>query len=221
MGRVAGVSAAETRARLIKAAAEVFAERGYEGTRVADIATAAGVSNGALYAHFESKAELLAEAARSFGAHQLTALFLADPDRSLLDLLVSLGAGLPGRDPRHGALVVEALVAARRDADVARLMRRHLRTRADWLVDLVTAAEADGTVDPELSPEAIARFCLVVVLGSALIESAGLPRADGGWQALIARLAQSLAPPDLPVDTPALRSALHSALQSTLEGATS
>jgi hypothetical protein len=48
MGRIAGVTAAETRERLLRAAADVFAERGYDGTRVADIAAAAGVSNGAL-----------------------------------------------------------------------------------------------------------------------------------------------------------------------------
>jgi len=50
MGRIAGVTATETRERLLRAAAEVFAERGYDGTRVADIAAAAGVSNGAMYA---------------------------------------------------------------------------------------------------------------------------------------------------------------------------
>ncbi len=54
----------ETRQRLLAAAAAVFAERGYDGTRVADIASAAGVSNGALYAHFGSKAELLVAALR-------------------------------------------------------------------------------------------------------------------------------------------------------------
>jgi hypothetical protein len=36
MGRIAGVTAAETRERLLRAAADVFAERGYDGTRVAD-----------------------------------------------------------------------------------------------------------------------------------------------------------------------------------------
>jgi AcrR family transcriptional regulator len=55
MGRIAGVTSAETRARLLRAAADVFAARGYDGTRVADIAAAAGVSNSALYAHFGSR----------------------------------------------------------------------------------------------------------------------------------------------------------------------
>src|SRR5260370_41203764 len=46
MGRISGVTAGQTRERLLCAAADVFARRGYDGTRVADIAAAAGVSNG-------------------------------------------------------------------------------------------------------------------------------------------------------------------------------
>lgn len=60
MGRIAGVTADETRARLLRAAADVFARRGYDGTRGAGIAAAADVSSGAPYAHFGSKAEPLA-----------------------------------------------------------------------------------------------------------------------------------------------------------------
>ena len=36
MGRTVGANAAETRRRLVRAAADVFAARGYDGTRVAD-----------------------------------------------------------------------------------------------------------------------------------------------------------------------------------------
>src|SRR6266496_1457488 len=71
MGRIAGVTAAETRERLLRAAADMFAERGYDGTRVADIAAAAGLSNGAMYAHFASKAELLVGALRAHGRRLL------------------------------------------------------------------------------------------------------------------------------------------------------
>src|SRR5258707_15089139 len=87
MGRIAGVTAAETRERLLRAAADVFAERGYDGTRVADIAVAAGVSNGAMYAHFASKADLMVDALRTHGPRQLSDLLAADPDRSGTDLL--------------------------------------------------------------------------------------------------------------------------------------
>src|SRR5947209_2855843 len=44
MGRTAGATAAGTRERLLRCAADVFAARGYEGTRVADIAAAGGLA---------------------------------------------------------------------------------------------------------------------------------------------------------------------------------
>src|SRR5206468_1837778 len=94
MGRISGVTAAETRERLLRAAADVFAERGYEGTRVADIATAAGVSNGAMYAHFASKAELLVDALRTHGRRLLADLLAADPNRSVTDVLLAVGSAL-------------------------------------------------------------------------------------------------------------------------------
>src|ERR1700758_508229 len=85
MGRIAGVTAAQTRERLLRAAADVFAERGYDGTRVAHIAAAAGVSNGALYAHFGSKAELLTGALRAHGRRLLADMVGAGRDDDLAE----------------------------------------------------------------------------------------------------------------------------------------
>src|SRR5262245_542209 len=125
VGRIAGVTAAETRERLLHAAADVFAKRGYDGTRVADIARAAGVSNGALYAHFGAKAELLGAALRTHGPQVLAEQFAADPDQPITELLLTIGRALPRRRDAFGYLVVEAMVAARRDEDLARPMRDH------------------------------------------------------------------------------------------------
>ncbi len=47
-----------TRQRLIAAARKLFGERGYEDTSVEDVLAASGVARGALYHHFQSKAEL-------------------------------------------------------------------------------------------------------------------------------------------------------------------
>jgi len=49
---------AVTRARLLDAAREVFAQRGYHGASLEEIADEAGFSRGALYHHFESKEAL-------------------------------------------------------------------------------------------------------------------------------------------------------------------
>ena len=43
---------------LVAAALEVFVERGYEGTKLADVARRAGVTNGTIYLYFENKEAL-------------------------------------------------------------------------------------------------------------------------------------------------------------------
>src|SRR5947209_7657688 len=48
----------ETRQRLLDAAEEVFVRNGYEGAQLAEIASVAGRSKGALYGHFETKEDL-------------------------------------------------------------------------------------------------------------------------------------------------------------------
>jgi AcrR family transcriptional regulator len=50
---------AQTKRRLLDAAARVFAERGYHGVSVEAVAEAAGFSKGAVYWHFTSKEDLL------------------------------------------------------------------------------------------------------------------------------------------------------------------
>ena len=194
MGRIAGVTAAETRERLLSAAADIFAERGYDGTRVADIAAAAGVSNGALYAHFASKAELLIQALRAHGRRLLAEAFAADPDRSVTDLLLVIGRWLPRRRDARGYLLVEALVAARRDEDLARPMRDYVGERGDWLADLMRVAQAGGELDQALSPNALAHFCLLLAMGSALVTPDLHAVGDEEWAALLARVVTGLAP---------------------------
>ncbi|MGH9038299.1 MAG: TetR/AcrR family transcriptional regulator [Acidimicrobiia bacterium] len=51
-------SRAQTRARLLESAAVLFAERGFAGTSVEDIAERAGFSRGAFYSNFEHKDDL-------------------------------------------------------------------------------------------------------------------------------------------------------------------
>src|SRR5947209_5914719 len=197
MGRIAGVTAAETRERLPRAAADVFAGPGYDGTPVADIAAAAGVSNGALYAHFASKAELLVGALRAHGRRLLAEVFAADPERSITDLLLVIGGWLPRRRDARGYLVIEALVAARRDEDVARLMRGYVGERADWVGGLVRVGQNDGELDPALSPDAVAHFCLLLALGSALVPPE-LHAVDAAqWAELLTRVVGALRSPTL------------------------
>jgi AcrR family transcriptional regulator len=194
MGRVAGVTSAETRARLLRAAADAFAARGYDGTRVADIAAAAGVSNGALYAHFGSKAELLVESLRAHGGRVLADLLAADPERPVADLLLQVGRSLPKHRDDRNYLAVEALIAARRHEDVARPMRAYIGERAGWLAGLMLAGQAGSELDRSLSPDALAHFCLLLAFGSYLLTDELRAVDEAGWSALLVRIVGALAP---------------------------
>src|SRR6476619_6617165 len=52
---------AETRARLVEAAEQIFAEHGFLDARIADIAERAQLSHGSFYHYFDSKEQIFRE----------------------------------------------------------------------------------------------------------------------------------------------------------------
>jgi len=84
--------------RVDRAAVELFAARGVDGVSIADIASAAGASQGALYRHYRSKdalaAQLFTEAylrplfARAIGPFRWMALSGAESDIARIDVLL-------------------------------------------------------------------------------------------------------------------------------------
>src|ERR671929_267548 len=58
----------ERRTELTRQAARLFAQKGYHGTSIGDLAEAMGVQKGSLYAHIESKQDLLYETMRDGAA---------------------------------------------------------------------------------------------------------------------------------------------------------
>src|SRR5438128_500049 len=120
------------RNELTRAAARLFAEKGYHGTSIGDLAQALGVQKGSLYAHIESKADLLWEVA-SEGA----AAFHAGLDR------------VPDEGP-----VVDRIRAALRAH--LRVVSEHLVVAA--ALALAAPASADQQPSPpgqSLSPEVV------------------------------------------------------------------
>jgi TetR/AcrR family transcriptional regulator, cholesterol catabolism regulator len=124
------------RTELTRAAARLFAEKGYHGTSVGDLAQALGVQKGSLYAHIDSKADLLWEVASEGAAAFHAALDGVPEDAPVVDRI-------SGAMRAHLRVVVEQLDVAtvfvrewrylegeRRDAFVAERRRYEERFRA-------------------------------------------------------------------------------------------
>lgn len=193
MGRIAGASGAQTRQRLLRAAADVFARRGYDGARVADIATEAGLSNSALYAYFTSKAELLVGALRTHGRRPMADIVAANPGLPIVELLMQTGASLRETPDPDRYLVIEALIAARRDPEVAASMTGYVRERAEWMTGLVEQAQIHGEIDPTVSSRAVAHLALSLAVGSTLLAPNLHDVGDEEWVALLTRVVTSIA----------------------------
>jgi hypothetical protein len=55
-------------------------------------------------------------------------------------------------------------------------------------------AQAGGDVDPALSPDALAHFCLLLAMGSALITPDLHAVSEEEWAALLTRVVAALGP---------------------------
>jgi AcrR family transcriptional regulator len=178
------------REQLLDAAARVFAQKGYAGTKIQDIVREAGLSTGAVYGRFGSKHELLREAVVRRTANVVR--FGTDGVERVADLITRLAGvhGAPLTDVE--AVRLEAYVAARREAEVAEAIAdAHARWRSA-VQPLVDAALADGTVAADVDPEALLYFLRTVHLGLLLQRGAAVvaPDADA-WHALISRIVAS------------------------------
>lgn len=99
--------------RLVEAARDLFAEKGYESTSVQDVVERAGVTKGAMYHYYRSKEELLAETYARVLDRQLARLqaIVAGDDpvpqrlaRAAADVVVSTVEELPGSTILLGSL---------------------------------------------------------------------------------------------------------------------
>lgn len=184
-----------TTAKLVQAAAIVFAEKGYDGAGVAEIARRAGLTTGAIYSRFSGKAELLAAAIQACVPDEFDQLFADHAfEGRAKDILNTVGAHLVTRasSPMQPVLL-EAFVAARRDPEVADVLRRQFDDRRRRLADLIEAGKATGTIDPDLDTYSIVHFAHAVGLGFLAYDAIGAvhPAAEP-WEAVITRVVAAL-----------------------------
>ena len=188
MGRKAGVAAEETRAALLEAAAKVFSRRGYDGASISEITSEAGLTSGAIYAHYASKAELFSATLQAFGERDLDQL-LGRAASEVPDALTAIGSTFDHREETETSLLITAIVAARNDPEVARLVVTQLAQREKLFRDAIVESQKLGAVADDASATAIARVCLMIAMGSLIVGALGLDEVDhAGWTDLIERM---------------------------------
>jgi AcrR family transcriptional regulator len=179
------------REQLLDAAAGVFAEKGYDGTRIMDIVKAAGLSSGAVYGRFASKDELLMEAILS--RYRKHAASRRHAGRPVAEDLVEAGrAEGPLSDAE--AMELEAYVAARREPEVAAAIAEGRKRWLGAIRPLVQRAVEDGSASPNADLDSVLYFMQTVRLGLLVQRGAGLTPADhDAWMRFMERLVRTLA----------------------------
>lgn len=154
--------------RLTDVAFAVFAERGYDGASMDDVARAAGISKAAIYHHVASKEALLE---RGLG-RALEALFAilgepeartGDPEQRLRHLVRRVAALALDVLPE-----LTVLVRVRGNSIVERDARARRKAFDREVAALVREAQAAGACDPALDPSLVVR--LIFGMCNSLVE---------------------------------------------------
>ncbi len=152
------------RTRILQTARSALAARGFEATRMEEIAKEAGVSKGTLYNFFESKEELLVEAVLlSYEEDQDLAGSIIESEGSPLEILESLIeylATIYGRVSEQTLLAHHAWSVVLRSPEAKRTLFTRLdavyRGYTELLVGTFEAGMKDGTFRRELDPGLLA-----------------------------------------------------------------
>ncbi|NDU75893.1 TetR family transcriptional regulator [Actinomadura sp. DSM 109109] len=155
-GRGASALASERRAHLVRLAAELFAEKGFQATTVRNIADEAGILSGSLYHHFDSKESIVDEILSGFFTEIMAAYQAVidenDDPRDTIAGLVRVAFGT--LEPHRAAITV-----MQNDWNYLRGMDRfaYLTRYEDevekmWVTTL-QAGQAEGLFRPDLDPK--------------------------------------------------------------------
>jgi AcrR family transcriptional regulator len=157
---------AQTRARLLEAAKEIFEEQGFLDARISDIGERAGMSHGSFYHYFDSKEQVFREVAEAVDERQAAPLAgvvlarssTATPAERLRE---ALGQYLESyRDDARIMAVIEQV--SRYDEHVnAVLFARH-KNQTEQMADSIRELQRRGMADPQLDP-AIAATALAAM----------------------------------------------------------
>jgi AcrR family transcriptional regulator len=193
---------ADVRARILRAAATAFLERGYAETTVADIAATAGFTKGAVYSNFGGKPELFsavfAERTASIAGIAIAESGVQDSaqprERTVAAVAASLTSQVTQRSGWPAALAEFRALAVRDPAVTAVYAKLRLRQRQQLEDQLREQAEALSL--PPTFDYAVAANLLLTLTNALATEYAAAPTSTPAHliEASLVRLLESLLP---------------------------
>lgn len=175
-----------TRERILAGAERLFAEQGFNGATMPMIASASGITAGAIYKHFDSKAGLFFEVVQRAVRAMSTPVPAGEPSGVAAIAEIVANYVTPKFKPLR-QVAVEVHYAAARDPKVRHFLRRSLQFQIGQLRDGVAAGQAAGDLDAAASPDLVANGIFVFIMGLMHMETLA-PQliGDAEWQAFIA-----------------------------------
>jgi AcrR family transcriptional regulator len=174
-GRPLGAVSEETRARIVDAACRRFAEQGYAKTSNQDIARAAGVTTGALYHYFGSKAELFA------AVHRRVQGVLLDVYRDAFarekTCVAQLCAGLETavtvsrEHPGMSEFAAIAPVEIQRHRELGEILEADVEGVRSFFTHLVQEASRRGEIATGVDTEAVVNVVIATFFGLAWLRA--------------------------------------------------
>ena len=171
---------AQTRERLIEAAAKVFAEKGFAATSLDEVADAAGLTKGAVYSNFDNKEDLV-RAVLEINQRRMNSISDAAGDGPLEQQMAKAGQlfGDVIAEERAGfLLLIEFIAYVLRNPDLyPDFLARHRAGRSRVAEMIEQHAGSEGA-EPWTDPEQKALIFEVIGNGIAfekLIDPEGVP----------------------------------------------
>ena len=174
-----------TRDRILGSAERLFAEHGFNGVSMPMIATASGITAGAIYKHFVGKADLFFEVVQR--TVQSTSMPHAAENTSDVMLLPEALARYSRPELKLlRKLALEVHAASVKHPKVRRLLRRAVDQRIQQIGASISAAQRAGTADRTVDAELLAAVLMVFTMGLMHMETIA-PRlvGDAGWQIFV------------------------------------
>lgn len=160
--------AVDVRERILREATRLFAARGFDGASLQDISAAVGIRKPSLLYHFSSKDVLrqsvLASLLERWNDVLPRLLVATTSPVGQFDAVINETVRFLTEDPDRARLLIREVLD--RPKEMNALINEHVRPWVNIICNYIRKGQEQGTVYPEVCPEAYVVNCMTLLLSS-------------------------------------------------------